>query len=60
MGYTENYTYDTAGNIMTAKDKNGDTTANTYNNRGLLLRTSKNGEYINYTYSNTGALLTSK
>ena len=60
MGFTETYTYDTAGNILTAKDKNGMLTYNTYNNRGLLEKVKKGTQTIEYTYDPTGNLLTSK
>ena len=40
MGYSERYTYDNNGNVLTKTDKNGTVTRNTYNGIDNVLSTT--------------------
>ena len=59
MGYTEQYAYDKAGNVVSFKDKNGDITISTYDNRNRLSTKTKGGKTVSYTYDYVGNILSS-
>jgi len=58
MGYTEITTYDLAGNVLTACDKNGATAYYYYDIRNRLTGISKGNLNTTYTYDDAGRVLT--
>jgi RHS repeat-associated protein len=53
--YTESWTYNTAGAVLTHTDFRGNTTTNTYNGQGLLATvTDARSHTTQYTYNNLG------
>lgn len=63
MGYSESYTYDNNGNIVSKTDKNGTVTTNVYNgiNNPLSATSERDGETetTTYTYADTSTALLS-
>ena len=56
MGYTESYTYDYLGNMLSKTDKNGNTVTFEYNTFGLASKTDGETEIVN-TYNGIGQLV---
>ena len=59
-GYqTTTYTYNAAGQVLTAVDPEGKTTTNAYNDYGYLIATTdRNGGYVSYAYDAKGRVIT--
>ena len=59
-GYqTTTYTYNAAGQVLTAVDPEGKTTTNAYNDYGYLIATTdRNGGYMSYAYDAKGRVIT--
>ena len=56
---TTTYTYNAAGQVVTAVDPEGKTTTNAYNDYGYLIATTdRNGGYVSYAYDAKGRVIT--